>query len=112
MAIDQVKFFFYGLIKGVYLHGEIIEYKVVANFEKKSFINIFSFVIFFAYICGRIIKSDMPMNNIENNVVANYNLENAKLQTSHNSRRLRTTGIYLLFVYDKDETYSFKITKL
>jgi len=32
------------------------------------------------------------MNNIENNVVANYNLENAKLQTSHNSRKLRATG--------------------
>ncbi len=32
------------------------------------------------------------MNYIENNVVANYNLESAKLQTSHNSRKLRTTG--------------------
>ncbi len=49
---------------------------------------------FFAYICGRILKSDIPMNNIESKVVVNYNLENAKLQTLHNGRKLRATEKY------------------
>ena len=78
------------------------------------------------------------MKNIENNVVANYNLESAKLQTSHNGRKLRTTGVcnkklmdgvlnnslekilienfskgvYLMIIYGKSETYTFKIIKL
>ena len=33
------------------------------------------------------------MNNLENNVVANYTLKSTKLQTSHNSRKLRATGL-------------------
>lgn len=38
--------------------------------------------MFFAYICGRIIKSAIRMNYIEKNVVASYDLESALLQTS------------------------------